>query len=155
MKNRITWTTAETVETKIYEVQRSSDGINFKTIGSVTVSSQNFTNYMFEDEHPLPVGYYQICSISSLGKKTYSAKIKAISTGGNIVIRQGYNTTTLLFKDNTPRDIILVNTNGQKISRTTTTLNQHTFHTSALSKGMYLVVIHAEGGSDIQKIMVL
>ena len=38
MKNRITWTTAETVPTKYYDVLRSSDGINF---GYYRISCRN------------------------------------------------------------------------------------------------------------------
>ena len=155
MKNRITWTTAETVPTKYYEVLRSSDGINFKTIGSVEAGSQNITNYLFEDAQPLSTAYYQICSVSLFGLKTFSAKIKAVTSTGNTMVRQGYNSATLVFKDNAARVITVVNLNGQQMKTISSTGVQYTINTNSMSKGIYVVKIDTEGVTDVQKIMVL
>jgi len=155
MKNRITWTTAETVPTKYYEIMRSSDGINFTTIGSVDAGSQNITTYMFEDAKPLSTAYYQICSVSSFGLKTYSVKIKAVSSAGNTMVRQGYNSATLVFKDNAARVITVVNLNGQQMKSISSTGVQYTINTNSMSKGIYVVKIDTDGVTDVQKIMVL
>ena len=50
---------------------------------------------MFEDEQLLSTAYYQVCSVSAFGVKTYSAKIKAVSAMGYTMVRLGYNSATL------------------------------------------------------------
>jgi hypothetical protein len=154
-KNRISWTTAETVETKYYEVQRSADGNHFSTIGTIEVSNEHSTGYIFEDTRPYDVTYYQICSVSSFGKKTLSTKIKAINVTENIVMRQTASSATFLFKDNSPKQIAVLRLNGQPISRTSTNTEQHTIPTNRLSKGLYLVVISSNGKTEMRKMLVL
>lgn len=155
MKNRITWTTAETVPTKYYEVLRSADGKNFKSIAIVAATSENTGNYMVEDENPLSLSYYQVCSVTAFGVKTYSATIKATATTGNISVRMGYNSTTLVFKSEAPRVVTLMNMNGQPLQKANTGNAQYTLNTHGLSKGIYVVKIDGEGLSELQKIMVL
>jgi hypothetical protein len=154
-KNRISWTTAQTVPTKTYEVLRSADGINFTIIGSVPAETQNLTTYLFEDVQPIATSFYQICSVSATGIKTYSAKIKAVNSTVSSMVRQGYNSATLVFKDNSPRVITLVNVNGQPLRTASSTDYQYRIDTNNMAKGMYLVKIDIAGSIEVQKIMVL
>jgi trimeric autotransporter adhesin len=154
-KNRISWTTAETVETKFYEVQRSADGVQFNTICTIEVFNEHTTGYVFEDIRPYEVTYYRICSVSSFGKKTLSTKIKAINVADHIVMRQDASSATFLFKDNSPKQIAVLRLNGQPISRISTNSDQHTMPTNNLSKGLYLVLISGNGTSEMKKMLVL
>jgi hypothetical protein len=154
-KNRISWTTAETVETIRYEVQRSADGIHFTTIGTVQVTTEHATSYLFEDARPYDITYYQICSVSSFGKKTLSTTIKAINVTDHIVMRLDASSATFLFKDNTPKQIAVLRLNGQPVTQVNTNTDHHRMPTNSLSKGLYLVMINCNGVTELKKMLVL
>lgn len=77
-KVNLDWTTGKEANTDHYEVERSTNNVDFTTIGSVpaTNSSQENT-YHFTDEDP-QVGnnYYRIKEVDSDGRFTYSEVIR-------------------------------------------------------------------------------
>ncbi|MFN6944181.1 MAG: T9SS type A sorting domain-containing protein [Cytophagaceae bacterium] len=59
----LSWSTASEVNSKVFEVQRSSDGTNFETIGSVTSTgnSSSLMAYNFNDNQPLEgMNFYRL-----------------------------------------------------------------------------------------------
>ena len=69
------WEVAEEINLLAYEVQRSSDGINFKVIGNV--DAINKTTYNFTDAQPVTGNnYYRIKLIDKDGRSRLSAIIK-------------------------------------------------------------------------------
>ncbi|MBZ5858941.1 T9SS type A sorting domain-containing protein [Flavihumibacter profundi] len=155
-KNRITWTVAETVDTKTFEVQRSGNGKDFSIIGSVAATAQTISGaFIFEDVQPLAIAYYRICSVDVQGKKMYSPEIKALSQKRNTSIRQSLTETIILFGDSEKRLITLLNISGQQLSNTVSTSNQYSIKNNSLKKGIYLLKIDTEGLCEVQKFMVL
>jgi hypothetical protein len=66
IKNCITWQTSSERNNEKFEVQKSPDGIAFKTIGTVMSKNSNgssLQSYQFIDEYPAPINYYRLKQI--------------------------------------------------------------------------------------------
>jgi hypothetical protein len=76
--NVIKWATASETSNDYFEVQRSTDGLHFETIGELqgegtTLEEQH---YFFEDDHPpIGVAYYKIKQVDFNGEFDYSNTI--------------------------------------------------------------------------------
>ena len=71
----VNWTVANQSGTEVYEVERSSDGQNFETIGSVSAAA--ITEYMLKDEQPFAgINYYRIKAILRDGVAIYSSIVR-------------------------------------------------------------------------------
>lgn len=76
----IYWTTASEVNSDYFEIQRTSDGTKFETIGTTKAAgfSTSLINYLHNDAAPLSgVSYYRLKSVDLDGKFEYSA-LKAV-----------------------------------------------------------------------------
>ena len=58
--NQLFWTTASEENTAYFEVEKSSNGIDFTTIGRVQAENNATNNYNFEDKDLRPVSYYRL-----------------------------------------------------------------------------------------------
>lgn len=70
----LSWTTASEEDNDYFEVQRSSDAVNFETIGSVdgNGTSKSEIDYSFIDEFPASgISYYRLKQVDYDGKITY------------------------------------------------------------------------------------
>lgn len=68
MENLLTWKTAEEVNTKLFEIERSSDGVNFSKVHSQDAEgSQTGNSYVYIDtmEYEMPVVYYRLVSVDN------------------------------------------------------------------------------------------
>jgi hypothetical protein len=79
LKNRhalLSWKTAnETAETK-YDVQRSNDGVNFVTMGTVSAKNQTSSSYNFTDPEELhSYAYYRIVIREPGGSKNSQVRL--------------------------------------------------------------------------------
>ncbi|HVM87378.1 MAG TPA: T9SS type A sorting domain-containing protein [Puia sp.] len=71
----VNWKTAQEINTDHFDIQRSSDGISFKTIGTVSAkgNSATETNYGFTDNSPeYGVNYYKLKMVDADNSFTYS-----------------------------------------------------------------------------------
>lgn len=75
---QIDWTVNSEGNLDKYQVERSTDGINFMVIGSVAARNlSSVTTYNYLDAYPFAnVGYYRIRSVSADGRSTFSQIIK-------------------------------------------------------------------------------
>lgn len=82
-KVNLTWLTANEVNTAKFDIERSSDGQIFNTIGSVeSVNKSGTFNYSYTDKQPLSgYSYYRLNMIDLDGKSKHSA-IKSIENKG-------------------------------------------------------------------------
>ncbi|RYD53177.1 MAG: T9SS type A sorting domain-containing protein [Sphingobacteriales bacterium] len=87
-RNRIAWTTAAEQGDYTFEVERSANGNEFKTIGNVDGSNKP-SGYIFYDEQPLAgINYYRLNMIAANGESTFSniAIVRGTGTGGAVTI---------------------------------------------------------------------
>jgi hypothetical protein len=78
--NTLYWNTASEINLKAFEIQRSSDGGNFKTIGTMATKSLNGNSsyaqsYSFVDAAPVAKSYYRLMMVDNDGSTTYSPTI--------------------------------------------------------------------------------
>jgi hypothetical protein len=73
--NMVEWATATELNVSHFEVQRSSEGVNFTGLGHQEGKGSG-SHYSFRDESPLPgVNYYRIKETDHDGKTTFSGVI--------------------------------------------------------------------------------
>ena len=76
--NKLSWATETEQNTAYFNVQRSKDGLNFTTIGTVAAqgNSTATTYYTFDDENPFEgENYYRLELVETNGESTYSNTI--------------------------------------------------------------------------------
>lgn len=91
--NQLEWTTASERNNAAFDIERSSNGVDFQKIGSVKGSgtSAKVTTYNFSDDAPLSVAYYRLRQIDFDGKETQSKAINVARTGtGKVAINKLY-----------------------------------------------------------------
>ncbi|MEJ8841258.1 T9SS type A sorting domain-containing protein [Lacibacter sp. H375] len=82
-QSQLNWKTATEINASHYLIERSSDGINFLSIGSVAATGNSVaeTTYQFVDVSPLAsFNYYRLKMVDEDGKSSYSAVIKLYSS---------------------------------------------------------------------------
>lgn len=73
---RLSWNTRSEFNNDVFEVQRSGDGLNFETIGTVNGqwNSLEITDYEFFDRAPLSgINYYRLAQVDHTGRTNYTS----------------------------------------------------------------------------------
>ena len=146
---KIVWGTANEINNKYFTVERSSDGINFETIETVTGAGTRdlASNYYYVDNAPLPgISYYRITQhdingqFTSTEMKAYSANaLTQVTTYPNPFVQS----TTLLVTgaDTMPYSYTIYSVNGQLVETGTGSFNQPKIIAEGIAKGMYMVTV--------------
>ncbi|MBO9201340.1 MULTISPECIES: DUF7619 domain-containing protein [Niastella] len=81
---RVTWTTSLEEDLKQFEVERSTNGVDFTTIGIVLPGGKS---YLFTDKQPLPgYNYYRLKSVDRDGAYKYSSIVMVnVKNDGSII----------------------------------------------------------------------
>ncbi len=78
--NLLSWNTAQAINVSHFEIQRSSDGKDFYTIGQLNASD---VSYSFVDRAPTKgINYYRLKMVDKDGKFQYSPVKRAIDSNG-------------------------------------------------------------------------
>jgi len=159
---KLYWTTANEVNTKSFEVERSNNGITWKNIGTVSAKNIMGNNaYSFFDESkPTNTVYYRLKSLDIDGKFTYSA-IKKIemsnaANGINIYPNPASDYINIeLLNALTAKDIIdinIYNTTGNLVFQSSSYLQK--INTSKWAKGIYTIAVKTIQQTILKKIIV-
>ncbi len=124
--SELQWRVTDQYSLKNFEVQRSYDGVQFTTAGSVDAlqNSSTILDYGFTD--PLlakPVNYYRLKMIDDNGRFKFSDIIKIENTNPPVFVQLlknpvGNNISLLI--NNTRKEkitVVLINTSGQMVSK--------------------------------------
>ncbi len=85
-KVELTWITEAEKNTDHFDVQRSEDGVNFRSIGKIKTNNSNLrNNYSFEDEQPSLVNYYRLKMVDRDEKFTFSKTLKVQRSVSNLI----------------------------------------------------------------------
>jgi len=152
------WTAPNTVNTKAFNIQRSTDGITFNTIGQVAASSS--TSYYFEDSY-LASGnvYYRLEQLDNDGQKFYS-KTELLTV----------NNAQFSMSPNPAKDFTTINF-GKTIDKATIAVyditgkvvlskqldggtNYYKLNTQTLIKGIYNIKVNTANGSYYEKLLI-
>lgn len=127
----LSWATASEVNAAQFVIERSSDGVTFSKIGTVTANNKPST-YNFADNAPLSIGaYYRLSEVDFSGKTTIfkaffvektTQKLSVYpnpSTGIFVVSKQKYLIYNVLGsvvnKNNLPKGIYFVTAENQTV----------------------------------------
>ena len=140
-------------------IERSRDGVNFKTIGTAVRSGNaNTTNYTFTDPYPLPLGYYRL-QFNSSGRLSHSQVITVVSvTGGRLFISPNPSSGKIKLLLNNMQlsavDVTVYDSYGRLVlSRRIGEGGQPEINISGLSNGTYMVQCRQNGVIYQQKLV--
>lgn len=160
----LSWTTLEEINTDHFDLQRSTDGGNWKTIATVKAAgnSTSAVTYNFTDITPAAgSNFYRLLMVDADGKSTIST-VKAIrlsAIGKVSVYPNPASNVVSVSLGQVPRNewhLTITNNNGQVVlnnrySATTTVVN---LPVSTYANGTYSVQIADGGDVQISKIVV-
>ncbi len=162
---QLKWQTTNEVNTAYFNIQRSTDAVNFTKIGVVKANNINgINNYFYEDNiegQPSEKLYYRLQEIDIDAKAQYSEivaiKIDNLKTGISIYPNPSRNYINIV--SNKPQDlegavITIVDMAGKVTLKQVLLANgQQRVNISALSPGIYIVHILKTNGVETQKLL--
>jgi len=162
---QLNWQTADELNTSHFNIQRSTDGVSFTTVGKVNAKAgSNQNNYSYPDDvAKLNSGnvYYRLQMVDKDGSFTYSKIVYiTIVNGLRISIHpnpaHGYfmigNYQSIDIKN--ARVVVTDLTGRMLISQKFNNAPQQKINIAPLSKGMYMVSIITPGNVQTQKLVV-
>jgi trimeric autotransporter adhesin len=159
-RNLLTWTTANEINNKGFDIERSDDGKVFKTIGFVKGYGTTTTtrNYTFTDNEPLSTTtYYRLRQVDFDGKAALSNVVSVVKSGGLKGLKVYPNPTSdnyitidtpLLSNDDSAKPLEVINTVGQVIfTQKNQSQDQFQLDISNWASGLYFIKM----GDDVVK----
>jgi hypothetical protein len=152
--NFIFWSTASEQQHHHFELLRSNDGLNFKTIGNITAAANNSgtKQYSFiDDDLQMQTHYYRLKQVDVDGSFVLSNIIVLTNKGDkqNIMVFPNpvKNSATIIFKKTVPLNepFLLFNSNGQLIDRIIINGRTGQINLSGKAAGLLLLVNHKLG----------
>jgi hypothetical protein len=141
----LNWSTAMEQNSKDYEVQRSTDGINWKTIGTVLAAGNSTTvqQYSFTDTDPsIGTNHYRLVQHDIDNKKSYSKIVLAVfskaGSGLKIFPNPVVNGTSTINLDQ-PSVVTVYDGSGVKLMQKQFPAGASSLELSHLPKGTYFL----------------
>lgn len=155
---QLRWKVSEAVNNKNFEVERSSDGTKFSTIGIVEALPGNANTYSYRDISPSlhSVNFYRIKQVDKDGRFSFSV-IKSVSFNGPGMISVYPNPASDFIRINSSQGglkLFLFDNTGKRLS--TLVLNSGTMNLdlSKMAKGVYSLVVQKDGKTiEVKKII--
>ncbi|HMH23903.1 MAG TPA: choice-of-anchor J domain-containing protein [Puia sp.] len=160
---RLSWTTSEETNSKLFEVQRSNDGQHFLVIGTVAAKGNSSTasSYTFTDQQPLAgTNYYRLNEVDLDGKAAYSKVLKVdFSSQTTIRISPNPAHATVTIRVANARDAVniqILDFSGRVMKQLITTAGTQDIPVdiSKFARGIYTVKALSSIGSTTQKLLV-
>jgi hypothetical protein len=162
--NNLSWNTSQEVNTRGFEIERSTDGKNFVKIGYVTAAGNSNTNrnYFYTDASPSKgINYYRLRMEDNDNAYKYS-QIRSVKNLGlaevTIAPNPVQNTMNLMIDaENTEKStLVITDIAGKMVYKNSLSViaGTNTFHipVSNLTTGTYIVTIQLSGETIIKKI---
>lgn len=158
-----TWQTVNEVNTASFEVQRSTDGYTFTSIGVVTASgnSRYTRDYSYIDTgiDQLNIGtfFYRLKMIDKDGSITYSGIVTVAFTNQGFAFHLSPNPSTSIvyIKGESIKQIIIADQAGKTLIQQRINNNVSSINVSGLPKGIYVVkAYNVEGNVQTRKMIV-
>ena len=160
----VQWSTSEEVNALKYEVERSTDGINWITAGSVTATGNSTSthNYTYNDHFTFPKKvYYRIKEIDLSGKFSYTT-IKELKNDANdnvdIRIYSPAQSTALIefaSQINDQVSIRIISFSGQIISEKVVNRPIGQYMMNISKTGVYIIQVTNQSNLNITKKLML
>ena len=160
-KANLIWSTVSEINSKSFEILRSTDAKKWEKVGEVMAqgNSNTLSNYQYSDNEKLNgnYAYYKLKQIDMNGEFTFSNAL-LFEIENNIQTKIYPNPTadvlTFQFGNNVERNIKISNLMGEKIMRLPTISNRvFSVNIAELPKGFYFVEIESGGQVEVKKIL--
>lgn len=166
---RLDWSTASEINNMRFDIERSTDGINFEKIGQIAGAGnyRGTQNYTFNDEHVTPgvLYYYRLKQIDISGHSTDSRiKQAMINSDAKMVISQfipnpaDVNTMVrITSNEDLEMNVKIFSIDGRFVSENKYQVIQGqseiSFDVSMLAKGSYVVQFNSTHGTEVRKLI--
>ncbi|MFZ1313275.1 MAG: T9SS type A sorting domain-containing protein [Chitinophagaceae bacterium] len=159
---QIKWATTSETNTKYFEIEHSSNGINYSKIGTVGAAGNSSLTQRYDFLHTSPTlgkNYYRIKQIDLDGRFTYSTIIvlhkSDLRTNTFIAPNPVHNETTVYFGEEGSKTLQLINLNGNilRTDKIGPSINRYTIKLDKLSPGLYLLRLQTTNGTTTYKII--
>jgi hypothetical protein len=162
---QLNWTAGKIERTQKFEIEMSSDGINFKKVQSFAVKSktQSSQNFKFYDVNSLPVAsYYRIKIFYTNNTVTYSSikKIEGLAGEANAVtlfpnpVVNSLN-VSFLSKKSQEITVVMLQADGkslqQKQAHVNIGYNKILMETGSVQRGLYFIKVYDQDGTATVK----
>lgn len=152
--NLIEWKTIAETNSSHYNVQRSTDGIFFTTIGEVQGKGNvsNSADYSFEDKQAFAaVYYYRIQQLEYNNKINYSIVIKNGFGGKKTLVgRWGSNALLVNTFSKGKKQYQITDLSGNRLMQLNSTAEQQIIDINFFSPGVYILqVINTDGTMEV------
>lgn len=148
------WTTINEKDVAYFEVQRSTDGVHFTSIGNVTATGNNkpFASYEFIDHSPeIGVNYYRLKQIDN-NKIVHDSRIIQVDVASktrftaypNPVVSGGSVQVNILGVNDESASVALINMQGQSVFNQRLSLSSNALRvpvSETLAKGVYILKV--------------
>ncbi len=158
----LSWKTANEENIHYFNIQRSSNGIDFVTVGKKAADNKVVNEYWLTDESAINAQYttlyYRVVSVDNDGKSSYSAtrliSFDTLSYSINIYPNPAQSIVNIVC--NKMRQIEILDVLGRKaISKTTGNAEKSEIDISKLPKGLFFVkIITTDNKVKIQKLLI-
>ncbi len=160
-KNILTWATASETNNDYFEIRRSTDGINFVTIGKVKGHGSSNSVYEYEFIDPTPstgISYYQYIQYDFNGELSFSPIITIRSSVNNNSFSVSPNPSTSSFAINftslSEGEFTVIDLLGKSLFTKTIKVGTEKIEIgSELAKGAYVVRLSGTNGVSTQLII--
>jgi hypothetical protein len=158
------WSTISERASNYFEVQRSSDGINFHSIGKVKArgNSGSIAHYTFEDTKEIPgLFYYRVVEYDDEDRKEFSSIVTSEENDRMIVFPNPCaGELNIIFQEHS-HDLIhvsLTDITGMYIplenKKTEDIAGKKVYDLSGLTSGVYFLNIETDSGRKSEKIII-
>jgi hypothetical protein len=157
------WTTSSEFNSKHFEVERSSDAVNFQLVQTLPAAGNSTMNknYTATDQHPLTgISYYRLRQTDLDGKYAFSQVEKIILNTNSTTISARPNPVTdhvmlyMQYDHAQKPNYQLVSLDGKIIKRERISANSTRIDMSNLTKGTYILSV-IQGGKMIQTFKIM
>ena len=150
----VKWTTASEKNSAYFEIQRSLDGREFASVGTVKAcgSSSQPTTYAFCDRAFLAAAlYYRLRQVDTDGQAAYSPVVTIAGDQADVTLYPNPVQTTLHFATTAATAYRVLNPLGQVLLQGTTAAGTATIAIGPLAPGLYHLELQTSTGRAMRK----
>ena len=150
----ITWKVANQSNNSHFDIEASTNGISFSTIGIITATENN--SYIYSDALLTVRGskavYYRIKQTDKDGKFSYSGTAVINLQGKNLVTISPNPASSFVYVNGKVLQLQITDLSGRvHLIKNVSNANGNKIDISSLQKGMYIAILHTHDGTVVSE----
>jgi hypothetical protein len=156
---RVMWDVAQEVDVRAYDVERSSDGVNFNRVGTVGANGKPAYSYVDNSANEGTL-YYRVKNVDIDGKFKYSSVVKLSGKNASSIVMKAFpvpardQLTVQHSRIQSGGYVSLTTADGKTVRQVTSTGIQTQLNLSGLTPGLYIVRVD-DGNGNVESMKVL